>query len=336
MGMQDYIVTEVTKIAPNTISIKLNPERGARKLRYEAGQYAALSFTINGRPSTVRCFTIVSAASQGAELEFAMRVTGRFTKTAAQLKPGDMVSVQGPFGDFTLENGQSRNAVFFAGGIGVTPFISMIRDVTQRSIDMSLTLVYSCRTQDDIPFGDELAELEHDNPNLSVIYVIANGEIDKLAGRKVLRGAITPEAIDRIMRQSYDPYNFYICGPKGYMKTIKKALLGKQVDPEAIFVEEFGVRSKGMPSLFSSMTGRVYSGTAVGLLMAIVVVTGIDLKSTIAKAVATNPALAAPTQTQTTPAVVTTGSSSSSSAATTTPVTQQTQTTYQQPVSTVS
>ena len=98
--MQDYIVSQVTMISPSVVSIGLRPENRSQRLTYEAGQYAALSFTINGRPSTVRCFSIVSSASQGGDLEFAMRVTGRFTKTATKLTIGDHVKVQGPVGDF--------------------------------------------------------------------------------------------------------------------------------------------------------------------------------------------------------------------------------------------
>jgi ferredoxin-NADP reductase len=343
--MYKYEVTEVKMISSNAVLITLKPEDRMRQLRHEAGQYAAISFTINGRPSTVRCFSVVTSASEKGVLQFAMRLTGRFTKTAAGLQPGDEVTVQGPYGDFTLENGTSQNAIFFAGGIGVTPFISMLRDVTRRSRDMGLTLVYSCQTQDDIPFGAELAELERNNPNVTVIYVIARGEVDNLAAKKVIRGILTAEGIDQIMRGNYAPYDYYICGPTGYMKAIKKALLAKQVDPESVYSEEFGVKTRGLPSLRSSLTGRVYAGTAAGLVLAVLMVTGIDLKSTIAKATVATP-ITSPASTPTTSSTdnsTATYSTNNDSTSTTTPTTTTTpstttqqQSTYQQPVSTVS
>jgi len=340
--MYKYEVTEVKMVSSNAVLITLKAEDRMRQLDYRSGQYAAVSFMVNGRPTNVRCFSIVTSASQKGVLQFAMRVTGRFTKTASRLRVGDRATVQGPFGDFTLENGTSQNAIFFAGGIGVTPFISMLRDATRRSSNKGLTLVYSCQSQDDIPFGTELAELEHDNPNVTIIYVIARGEIGKLGGKKVIQGMLTPAGIDKIMRGNYDPYDYYICGPTGYMKAIKKALLDKQVDPETVFTEEFGVKTRGLPSLRSSLSGRVYLGTAAGLVLAVLMVTGIDLKSTIAKATVTTPATtSSPASTSTTSSTDDSGSTyttPSSSDSTTTPTTtqQQTQTTYQQPVSTVS
>ncbi len=351
--MFKYEVTAVTMISSNAVLITLKPRDRTRQLRYEAGQYAAVSFNIYGRPSTVRCFSIVTSSSERGVLQFAMRISGPFTATAAELVPGDEVTVQGPFGDFTLEDGTSQNAVFFAGGIGVTPFISMLRDVTRRSLDMGLTLVYSVQTQDDVPFAAELFEIEQNNPNVSVIYVIARGAVDKFAGKKVLRGTITAEAIDKIMRSNYDPYDFYICGPKGYMTAVKKALLDKQVDPDTIFTEEFGVKTKGWPSLRSSLSGRVYTGTAAGFVLAFLMVTAIDLETTIAKASIANPSAATATVPATssagnnssastyTPASTSTSSNNSgySAPSTTTAAPapqQQPQMTYQQPVSTVS
>lgn len=344
--MFKYEVSAVTMISSNAVLITLKPRDRTRQLRYEAGQYAAVSFNIYGRPSTVRCFSIVTSASEKGVLQFAMRISGPFTATAAELVIGDEVTVQGPFGDFTLEDGTSQNAVFFAGGIGVTPFISMLRDVTRRSLDMGLTLVYSVQTQDDVPFAAELFEIEQNHPNVSVIYAIARGAVDKFAGKKVLRGTITAEAIDRIMRGNYDPYDFYICGPKGYMNAVKKALLDKQVDTDTIFTEEFGVKTKGWPSLRSSLSGKVYTGTAAGFVLAFLMVTAIDLETTIAKASISSPVAAA-----TAAPAANSGSGSTSSSISTPASTsvssnnynytapapqQQPQMTYQQPVSSVS
>ena len=129
------------------------------------------------------------------------------------------------------------------------------------------------------------------------------------------------------------------------MSAVKKALLGHRVNPETIFTEEFGVAASGWPSLRSSISARVYAGTAAGFVLALIMVTFIDLKSTIAKSTVTTPV----TTTATTPTTSTDDSSASSSTdststntsttippTTTTPTTQQSQTTYQQPVTSVS
>jgi hypothetical protein len=175
-----------------------------------------------------------------------------------------------------------------------------------------------------------------------VIYVIARGEVDKLAGKKVVRGTLTAAIIEQIMRGNYDPYDFYICGPKGYMKTIKSALAAGQVDPETIFSEDFAAGTTGWSSLTSGVSARVYASTAASMALVILMVAGIDLKSTLAKASVAAPTTTTSAQATTTPGTTTTPTTDTTTTPTTattptdTTTPTQTQTTYQQPVSTVS
>jgi hypothetical protein len=192
--------------------------------------------------------------------------------------------------------------------------MSMIREATQRTIRNNITLIYSCRNQEDVPFADDLIQLEQQNTNLSVIFAITKGETDRFMGKKVIRGVITPDVLDRIMRNSYGYYTYYVCGPKAFMKAIEKTLLARDVFSEHIYTEDFGLRSKQLPSLRNSLPGRVYSSTVLSLVLGTAMVMGVDLRGTLAKAMAgsSNPAVVAPSQPST-------GSSSSNSTSIATP-----------------
>jgi ferredoxin-NADP reductase len=161
-----YTVRSVER-KDDILLLTLIPKQQGRRLNFQAGQYAAIGFTRRGRPTPMRCFSIVSSPSDDA-LQFAMRVRGNFTQVAATLAAGDDVYVQGPFGDFTIDPVYDQRVVMLAGGIGITPFLSMIRDLTERHIALPITLLFSNRSAHSIPFMDQLQTLARQNPYLHV------------------------------------------------------------------------------------------------------------------------------------------------------------------------
>src|SRR5665213_1716250 len=128
--VHEYTVTSSQMSTESTLELFLhsNNKRLRRTLSYEPGQYAAISFMHNNRPTPARCFSITSSPTEQGLLQFGIRVHGNFTKTAMQsLIPGSKVIIEGPFGNFVFNAERDRSALMLAGGIGITPFISMLR-----------------------------------------------------------------------------------------------------------------------------------------------------------------------------------------------------------------
>lgn len=121
------------------------------------------------RKGNARDFSIASSPGDPS-LMIATRMTGSaFKRGLADLSLGSKVRVDGPYGDFFLGADPTRPAVFLAGGIGITPFRSMIKHAIEQHSSRRLTLVYCNRTPDDATFLDELQNWEKENSSFRLI-----------------------------------------------------------------------------------------------------------------------------------------------------------------------
>jgi ferredoxin-NADP reductase len=188
--MSTYIVQESTKITPSTLLLTLRRDETERPLAFEPGQYAAISFEHKGKPSPARCFSIVSSPTDQHLLQFSMRVRGHYTTALSRLQEGEVVDVIGPYGGFVFDTSREKKAIFLAGGIGITPFMSMMRYLVALQSDNDITLLYSLASQDDVPFKDELLAIQNRHPNLKVLFVVGNGPTDSLPTTQVATGRI--------------------------------------------------------------------------------------------------------------------------------------------------
>lgn len=299
MAKYEVVTSELISPSVNELTLKTTDPRN-NSIGFYPGQYAAISFYKEGRPTPARCFSIVSSPDQKGQLQFAMKIGGSYTKSISGLHPGDAVNVMGPYGEFIFNPTSFGNVVFLAGGIGVTPFISMLRYATDRQLTNRITLIYSCQNQADVPFAKELIELERRNPYFNTIFVISRGDTSRFKGFNVGLGRVTPTLIDNVVGNLYSQTGFYICGPKSFMQGMEKILQTKHVDQGQIITEAFGQGAK-QKSTGNALTRRVYALTAYGMLLSAAAVTAGDLKHTVDKILAVKTlAAAAPATQQTT------------------------------------
>jgi len=283
--MRLFIVKQTRFIANDTLLLTLQPKRDKDKLDFYPGQYAAIGFKHYGRPSPMRCFSIVSSPNS-YELQFAMRVQGDFTKTIADLEVGNTVFIRGPFGEFTIDEQYDRSVIFMAGGIGITPFMSMIRYASETHSNLPITLLYSCQSQDNIPFRQELLDLQQANPRFRVAFFITNGVIDKLQGTRALSGRIDETRLNQLTGEQYNRFTYFICGPKSFNKTMKRTLSDHNTNSERIVTEEFTPSSQvGSVSLIPkrSITRWTYGLTGASLVLGTAFIMTIDLARAIPK-----------------------------------------------------
>lgn len=296
--MHKYIVESADQITDTTLLLNLESKPSRVPFMYQPGQYAAISFYHKGRPTPARCFSIVSSPTEQGKLQFSMRTKGHFTKAVAQLKPGKLVKVRGPYGGFVLDIATSNDdVVFLAGGIGITPFMSMVSYTASIQAPTKITMFYSCQTQDDVPFLNELRDLQQQNPNLRVIFVIGNGATDKLAGLSVVSGHLTPEVIDTILNRSYDNRTFYVCGSPPYMDAMAKTLRLKGVSKGDIVTEAFAQGPHLQTGKVQSWPYNIYVLSAASLVLGSLAITISDMAKTLPSQSLFNSAKLAPTLT---------------------------------------
>jgi ferredoxin-NADP reductase len=186
---------------------------------------------------TARTFSIVSAPHEN-ELVIATRMRDTaFKRVLKGMAAGGRVGLRGPAGMFTLDPADSRPAVFLAGGIGVTPFVSMLRDAAHSRLARDLWMFYSNRRPEDAAFLDELMALPGGNPRLHFVGTMVEMEKSSRPWTGE-RGFLDRAMLERHLK-NLAGHAFYIAGPPGLVEAMRKMLIGAGVAEDAIRTDEF-------------------------------------------------------------------------------------------------
>ena len=215
---------------------------------YTAGQFAFFDIgeVYNDPKGPIRHFTISSSPTENF-IMFSTRIRDSpYKKRLSTLQEGAKVKVRGPEGQFVLHQDYSKPAVFLSGGIGVTPFRSMIKYATDRQLPTRIIMFDSNRDRGNILFRKDFDDWEKVNKNLKIIYTIDENEQHKqsLSTANDWKGEYG--RINKAMILKYIDTNvlnnsiLYICGPPGMLKAMQ-ALLQEDLNipKERIKVEEF-------------------------------------------------------------------------------------------------
>jgi predicted ferric reductase len=215
-----YRVAEVRQERGCTSTLVMQPD-GHPGFRFSPGQFAWL--TVYGSPFkiTAHPFSVSSSAAvTDGRVEMTIRNLGDFTSEIHKVPVGKRVYLDGPYGAFTIGNPADMH-VLIAGGIGITPMMSMIRTLADRRDTRPIILLYGSENWESITFREELEALKADaRLDLTVIYVLTNPS-DDWTGE---RGFITAELFKRHLPQPYAGHEYFICGPDVMMDAIEKAL----------------------------------------------------------------------------------------------------------------
>jgi len=222
-------------------------------LDYIAGQFAFFDIggVYNDPKGPIRHFTISSSPTEDF-IMFSTRIRDTpYKRRLSTLEKGTKVKVRGPEGQFVLHQDYSKPAVFLSGGIGVTPFRTMIKYATDRQLPVKIVMFDSNRNYSNILFKKEFDDWSNMNKNLKIIYTISKddeqdrhersssstanddwkGEYGRINKAMILRYVDTNELNNSI---------FYICGPPSMLKAMQSLLQNDlEIPKERIKVEEF-------------------------------------------------------------------------------------------------
>jgi ferredoxin-NADP reductase len=185
-----------------------------------------------------RALSIVTAPFEG-ELVFATRLRdSAFKRVLWNLKPGAKVQVDGPFGSFGLHSDPARAAVFLAGGIGITPFMSMIRQALHEGAKRRLVLLYANRQPRDAAYLPELQQLaaQHGDSFRLVPTMSERVAVTEWQGR---RGLIDRELLASVVAEHARPV-FYVVGPPAMVAAMRDLLARFGVGDDDVRSEDFG------------------------------------------------------------------------------------------------
>jgi ferredoxin-NADP reductase len=224
-------------VAHDTMAFRFDKPPG---FRFEPGQAidVALPAPPGGDAQSARhTFSIVSAPFEN-ELTIATRMRDSAYKRALGALPvGTDVSIDGPFGSLTLHTDRLRAAVFIAGGIGITPFISMLRQAGHDRLAQHLILLYSNRRPEDAAFLAELTALEqqHEDFRLVATMTAMNRSSEPWHGRI---GPIDEVLLKEVAASLARPV-YYVVGPPAMAEGLRLVLNDAGVGDADIRSEEF-------------------------------------------------------------------------------------------------
>ena len=211
-------------------------------LDHTAGQFAFFDIgnVQNDPKGPIRHFTIASSPTEDFILISTRIRDSPYKKRLNSLQDGTTAKVRGPEGKFTLHEDYSMPAIFLSGGIGVTPFRSMIKYATDKNIPIRIIMFDSNRTQQNILYKTEFDNCSKANKNLRVIYTITDGQTEGQEWNGEV-GRIDADMLKKYL-QPVDIENsiFYICGPPAMIQAMQKILNDNlQIPTERIRIEEF-------------------------------------------------------------------------------------------------
>jgi ferredoxin-NADP reductase len=225
------------EVAEGTMSFYFDKPAG---FQFKPGQY--LDCTLVDPPETdaegnIRSFSLASAPEE-KDLMIATRMRDTaFKRVLKKLPLGSRLKINGPLGSFTLHSKTSRPAVFLAGGIGITPFRSMIVNAARKQLANHIVLFYSNRRPEDSAFLQELQQIESENKNYRIICVMTEMEKSK----RPWNGETG--FIDKAMLARFVPHVaatiYYVAGPPAMVTAMKETLTGAGVDEDNIRSEDF-------------------------------------------------------------------------------------------------
>jgi len=217
----DYVVSSVNNLGNGITEIYLKTTDA--KLKFKAGQFAFFTFPSLSKQEQ-HPFTI-SSHHLSDEIRITIKALGDYTnKIAENLKQGDAAKIEGPFGLFSSRYAKEKEQIWIAGGIGITPFLSLSKDIYTNKVK----LIWSVINKEEAKYSEELTSVANENPNFEFLIWSSDNN-----------GFLTAEQLGI---NEFKDKAYLICGPETLKKNIIKQLTEKGVKRDDIYNEEFAFR----------------------------------------------------------------------------------------------
>ncbi len=230
-------------------SFYLEPTDGDGLAPFEAGQFLTLRITTEGNEKHVRTYTVSSAPGDPYYRISVKREPNGTVSTALHdtLIPGATIEAKAPSGEFYINASVSRPAVLLAGGVGVTPMISMAHHIAKEGLRTRnirpLTIIHAAQTINQRAFSSEFRSLEQqtDGKIRYHSFISKPRRFDKESADFTGTGHVTADILRQLL--ALDDYDFYLCGPGHFMQGIYNSLRALGVRDARIQAEAFGPAS---------------------------------------------------------------------------------------------
>lgn len=212
-------------------------DRSKENWEFYPGQYIRMMIPNEAADDrgTMRYFTISSSPTDRTHLRIVTKVIkSTFKKDLFSKKEGDEVSFFGPNGDFYFRE-EEKDHVFLAGGIGITPFLSMIEYAADKNVENNITLFASFSTLEEMVYYDKLSQIGEKHRNIKIVYTLTKEEGDAWKGEK---GRISIDLIKKYVPDVKTPV-YYIVGPPPMVEASVSMIESIEIADDHILQEHF-------------------------------------------------------------------------------------------------
>jgi len=222
-------------VAEGTMAFHFSKPEG---FDFRAGQFAEFALIDpkeTDEEGSSRAFSLVQSPDE-TQIIFATRMRdSAFKRVMKDMPIGSEIKLDGPYGDYTLHKTETTPAVFIIGGIGVTPVHSMIEQATHDKTNHQIILIHSSGTPAQLPLNTEFRKLAKENPKFSYVEVASDSAPDDWTGE---RGRVDAEMVKKHIPDLTSPI-YYLSGPEGMVKAMRRLLIELKVNEDNIRTEEF-------------------------------------------------------------------------------------------------
>ena len=238
LEVQDlHVDATIVRIEQQTPTVKsFLFDLGGDHLTFLPGQWVDL-YIDTGMSAEVGGYSIISSPLRPGAIELAVKKLP-FSRASTYLheraREGDTFIMRGGFGEFYFDQSRNGPTALIAGGIGITPFMSMLRYIDEAGLDGDVTLIYSAHTASELLFRGELEQLAGRNPAMSSVFTVTgpgdqewHGRCGRIDAALIQEQGLPPDSL------------YYLCGPPGFEEELSTALGNLGVSPGQIKVERW-------------------------------------------------------------------------------------------------
>ncbi len=229
---QPFTVRAVEPIGQRIWQLTIAPN--GKPLHFQAGQFVWLNIGHSPFSMAENPFSIASPPSQD-NLSFVIKEAGDFTSRIGEVQTGTRCYVDGPHGHLMIPDPEAQGIALIAGGAGIAPVLSILRELRHKSDERPIVLLYGNRVREQIVYADELSDMQTDL-NLQVEYALAEPPPDWHGHRGMIDAHLLRNVLDR---PDAKDWRYIICGPQPMIEGVEKTLLSFGVSSASVLSEQF-------------------------------------------------------------------------------------------------
>jgi len=233
-GKRRFVVSNVEPAGKDAYSVNIRSHSG-RILDHIPGQFVFITPVSENVPKEEHPFTISSTPSRPDAMQFVIRSLGDWTSNINRLKAGETLLIDGPYGLFShMVSSESDPIIMIAGGIGITPMLSMLRYMADADDPRQILLIWSNKTKEHIVFPEEFKNLKYRLHNFNIIHIITHG-----SGGENDIGRLDQTKLEKMLKGWSRKSDIFVCGPFEMMKDMIRAVKKIGFSSARVYKEEF-------------------------------------------------------------------------------------------------